>query len=374
MCNDRQLSLMILAALPGLGPVNIRRLDAAIEGGVEQLLSMTREERRLWVPERVVTELEGWRKFLDPEKVAQSLEALGADFITCEGEHYPNALRHFGDRPVGLYRCRAGKRLPDRTIAIVGTRKPSTYGRKVAREFAQELGLSGFCIVSGLAEGIDTEAHRAALDSDCLTSAVLGGGLNRCYPVSNRGLMEEIKDSGGVWTEFPLWRSADRRSFPQRNRIVAGMSEAVLVIESGTAGGSLITARMASEQGKPVYVVPGRIDAPESMGCHALIRDGAQLVTSVDEVLQDLNYLPGLLKAASSGKGPVKGARRHRSTSDLTEAQVRIWDFLSNGSAAHVDSIAEGLGISAAQASGMAMEMEITGFLCRRLDGCYEQV
>jgi DNA processing protein len=271
-----------------------------------------------------------------------------------------------------LYRCRKGQVVPERSLAIVGTRRSSSYGRRIAREFAGELGNSGYCIVSGLAEGIDTEAHRAALGSGHKTLAVMGGGLNRCYPANNRALMEKIHESAGVWSEFPLWRRADRRSFPQRNRIVAGMSEAVLVIESGSAGGSLITARMASEQGKPVYVIPGRIDSPESMGCHALIRDGAQLVTSVEEILQDLNYLPGILQATNEHRDG-SNKKRPRPEPKLEGMFARIWELLNEDNSAHVDRIASGLKISAAEASRCLLEMEVEGFLNRRLDGKYEQ-
>jgi DNA processing protein len=364
---------MILAALPGLGPVNIRKLDQSIEGGVDRLLEMDPNEQARWCPPRVLTQLADYRKFFDPASVAGELEKRNADFITFEESGYPGNLSPFADRPVGLYRVRAGVMMPERSIAIVGTRKPSTYGRRVAREFADGLSRSGFCIVSGLAEGVDTEAHRAALDAGGLTGAVLGGGLNRCYPLSNRDLMEEIEQSAGVWTEFPLWRRADRRSFPQRNRIVAGLSEGVIVIESGTTGGSMITARMASEQGKSVYVVPGRIDAPESSGCHMLIRDGAQLVTSVEEILEDLNHLPGILKAASAPCGEA-GRGMRRTEPELNGKPLAIWKFFRDNGAANVDEIAGSLDIRTAEVTGLLLELELEGLISRRLDGRFEQV
>lgn len=368
---DRRTALMILAALPGLGPVNIRRLDKAMQGQVELLLQMDRQERANWCSDRVLGELEDWKHFFHPEKVFHALAQREADFVTFEEPDYPHRLRHFSDRPIGLYRCRSGCRVPDKSIAIVGTRRPSTYGMRIAREFAMALGKSGYCIVSGLAEGIDTEAHRAALNGGSRTLAVMGGGLNRCYPASNRALMRQIHDSAGVWSEFPLWRRADRRSFPQRNRIVAGMSEAVLVIESGATGGSLITARMATEQGKQVYVIPGRIDSPESAGCHALIRDGAQLVTSVDEILQDLNYLPGILKSATMPGTAAAPGIPAAVDPELDGVQAAIWKFLKQQDSAHVDNLAEGLRIPVAEAARNLLEMELEGLLTRRLDGRY---
>ena len=360
---------MILAALPGLGPVNLRKLDRVLDGGVERLLQMDRAEQGNWCSRRVVEELADWRQHFPPERVFAELEKLPADFVTFEEDGYPERLQPFSDRPVGLYRSRPGLRLPQRSMAIVGTRKPSAYGRKMARLFATELCRHGFCIVSGLAEGIDTEAHRAALESGGTTAAVLGSGLNRLYPASNRHLMEAIRESGGVWTEFPLWRQADRRSFPQRNRIVAGVSEGVVVIESGVQGGSLITARMASEQGRPVYVLPGRVDSPESAGCHALIRDGAQLVTAVEEILEDLEYLPGALRTIGH---PGIPAQRPKREPQLEGLQAGIWRFLGDHGPANLDEIAGGTGAAVATVSGAVLEMEVNGLLCRRLDGCYE--
>jgi len=369
---DRRTSLMILAALPGFGPVRIRTLDQTVPGGVDQLLQMDPARRRNWCPPGMAEELGRWRQHFDPDKVQAELDRLDADFVTFEESGYPDCLQPFSDRPVGLYRQLAGKVLSGRQVAIVGTRQPSAYGRKVAREFAAGLGEKGFTIVSGLAEGIDTEAHRAALECGGRTLAVLGGGLNRCYPSSNKSLLQIIKKSGGVWTEFPLWRSADRRSFPQRNRIVAALSEAVVVVESGSAGGSLITARMASEQGRSVYVVPGRIDSPESMGCHALIRDGAQLVTSVEEILQDLDYLPAGLNPAHRPL-PPPGRPRQRPEPVLGGLQARVWEFLGEQRQAHPDSLASRLEIPVARINALVLEMELAGLLCRRLDGCYER-
>jgi DNA processing protein len=322
----------------------------------------------------VVEQLGDWKAYFDPLRVADELERLGADYVTFEDKDYPDRLAPYGDRPVGLYRCRKGQAFGARCVAIVGTRQPSGYGRKVARAFAGELSRAGFTIVSGMAEGIDTEAHRAALDAGGRTAAVLGGGLNRCYPVSNRGLMAEIVESAGVWTEFPLWRSADRRSFPQRNRIVSGVSEAIIVVESGAKGGSLITARMASEQGKPVYVIPGRIDAPESAGCHSLIRDGAQLVTSVEEILEDLSYLPEGLRDAGRWQGREQGAvARARPDPVFSGTEAAVWELLGKHTHAHVDTIAGELSEEVRNISRVVMEMEISGHLARRLDGCYER-
>jgi DNA processing protein len=373
MSTKRDAGLMALAALPGLGPVNIRKLDDELDGRAEELLEMPEEERARWCNPGVVGQLGEWKRYFDPDQVAAELERLEGDWITFEHPDYPKRLAPYSDRPVGLYRVRAGKTFPERCVAIVGTRRPSAYGRHVAREFAAELSRAGFLIVSGMAEGIDTEAHRAVLDTGGNTAAVLGGGLNRVYPASNRELMAEISESGGVWSEFPLWRKADRRSFPQRNRIVSGVSEGVIVVESGLQGGSLITARLATEQGKGVYVVPGRIDSASSAGCHALIRDGAQLVTSVEEVLDDLSYLPALLSGGGREGGRPAQSSSRRPAPELDGNEAAVWEFIGEHPIAHVDLLADKLGLPVAEISRIVLDLEINGHLNRRLDGCYER-
>lgn len=364
---DRETALMVLAALPGLGPVTLSRLDEHL-GGVEGLLEMSPEEQAQWCPAGVCAELAKWRQFCDPAKVTAECRRLDAEYLTFENRGYPAALLRFPDRPIGLYRMRVGLRLGEHCLAIVGTRRPSHYGRKIARLFAQAFVAAGFTVVSGMAEGIDTEAHRAALEAGGRTASFLGGGLNRCYPSSNRALMQEIAASAGVWTEFPLWRSADRRSFPQRNRIVAGVSAGVVVIESGLKGGSLITARMAAEQGKPVYAVPGRADAPESAGCHALIRDGCQLVTSPEEVLQDLNVMAVPLRASVPRQASSCGGSRL----DLKGLEAEIWEALTQPM--HLDRLSAELKRPYAEISSKALELELKGCLLRRLDGYYERL
>jgi len=362
---------MALAALPGLGPVNLRRLEELMEDPLERLLEMDLEEQRRICGGRLLEEVSEWRNYFDPERVAEQLERMGADFVTWEEAGYPSGLGPYADRPVGLYRYGAGKVLEGRCLAMVGTRQPTGYGRKVAREWAACLARAGLTIVSGMAEGIDTEVHRAVLEAGGRTAAILGGGLCRCYPPSNRSLMEAISRSAGVWTEFPLWRRADRRSFPQRNRIVSGVSEGVVVVESGPVGGSLITARMASEQGKSVYVVPGRVDSPQSAGCHALIRDGACLVSSPEDVLEDLRSLPLPMDA---GQGDALRNVTPPSRAPTNPQQARLWEVLEPGRPAHPDQVAEATALPVSSALQILLELELDGRVCRRLDGSYERL
>lgn len=358
---------MILAGLPGMGPIRMGQLERALEGVPGKLLAGELDVEA-YCGHRLGEQVRNWRRYMDLERVEAVLKQMGADYVVRGEAGYPEELAPYEDRPIGLYRYRAGAVPGAQCLAIVGTRRPTAYGRKMARQFAGELAEAGWTIVSGLAEGIDTEAHRAALAAGGRTAAVLGGGLRRCYPRGNRVLMDRVAESAGVWTEFPPFRQADRRTFPQRNRIVSGMSRAVIVVESGIQGGSLITARLGAEQGKAVYVLPGRVDMPEAAGCHALIRDGAQLVTSVAEVLADLREQP-----LGHVYGPVADpvAESLKAEPELEGAAAEVWELLRDGEPRHADQLARVDGPSGPALQQALLELEMGGHILRGLDGRY---
>ena len=217
----------------------------------------------------------------------------GIDYLTPSDAAYPQLLREIPDPPICLYRQgRHDLRQP--CLAVIGSRRTTHYGLAIARQLAADLALSGYCIVSGLARGIDTAAHEGALAAGGRTVAVLGTGLDTIYPPENLELSRRIAETGAVLSEFRLGSPATKQSFPMRNRIVSGMSDAIIVVESDVDGGAMITARLAGEQGRTVFAVPGRIDQPTSAGCHQLIRDGAALVTCVDDILSELSHFPAL--------------------------------------------------------------------------------
>jgi DNA processing protein len=213
---------------------------------------------------------------------------------------YPAPLDQMPDPPPVLY-CR-GTYLPqDRLgIALVGSRHGTLYGRQTAERLASALARAGFTIISGLARGIDAAAHRAALAAGGRTIAVCATGLATIYPPEHAGLADEITRQGAVLSESPLDRGPSRGLFPQRNRIISGLSLGVVIVEAGARSGALHTARHAHEQNREVFAVPGRIDNPESLGCHNLIRDGATLVRSVDDILEQLGPLPQPVVTAES--------------------------------------------------------------------------
>ena len=237
-------------------------------------------------------------------ELARAAES-GVAFLTPVDEAYPPQLKSIHNPPLALNIAGDAAAMGFSCLGIVGTRAPTAYGRATAKTFAYRLAQAGVTIVSGLARGIDTEAHQAALLAEGRTVAVVGGALDRLYPPENRDLARHIARGGGaVVTEYPFGRQADRQTFPMRNRIISGLSSAVLVVEAGAASGTLITCDHALEQGRSVMAVPGRIDNPAAQGCHKLIKDGARLVETPEEVLEELQSLPGA-KLRAAGPAPA---------------------------------------------------------------------
>jgi DNA processing protein len=309
-----------------------------------------------------------WEKHFDLPREEERIRRSGADFLVVSDSAYPRLLREIPDPPIGMYR-KGGYQFEHPCVAVVGTRRPTQYGLGVARGLGSELARLGFCVVSGLARGIDTAAHEGALEAKGRTAAVVGTGLDIVYPPENLDLYRRIAESGAVLSEFPLGRRPDRSCFARRNRIVSGMSEAVVVVESAVDGGAMITARFAGEQGRLLFAVPGRIDQPTSAGCHQLIRDGATLLTSVGDILSDLNYLGGLRPA------PIPEKRKSAAPpapADLGADERAVLSQLADGAILASDALAAGTGIPAAQVAAAAMSLELKQLIVKRVDGTFE--
>ncbi|UVW29391.1 DNA-processing protein DprA [Massilia sp. H6] len=212
--------------------------------------------------------------------------------VTLHDPEYPALLRHIPDPPLLLYITGRRELLAAPMVAVVGSRNASAQGRANAEGFAQSLSEAGLCVVSGLALGIDTAAHEGALRSAGSTIAVIGTGIDRIYPARNRALAHRIAQAGCIVSEYPLGTPPLAGNFPRRNRIISGMSAGVLVIEAAAQSGSLITAQLAAEQGREVFALPGSIHSALAKGCHQLIREGARLVETVDEVLEAIQASP----------------------------------------------------------------------------------
>lgn len=286
-----------LTTTPGVGPATARRLLAAL-GPAESVYAASPATLTHLVGERLAQAL------LDHGAAADALVRQTLNWCAAEPEHrhvitladaaYPPALLHTEDPPVLLYvQGRLDALTHARSIAVVGSRHPTPQGVENARHFAHELGKAGVCVVSGLALGIDGAAHEGALDAGALTVAVVGTGLDRVYPRRHHALAHRVAQQGALVSEYPLGTPPLAPHFPRRNRIIAGLAHGTLVVEAALRSGSLITAELALQMGREVFAIPGSIHAPQSRGCHALIRQGALLVESAEDILQDLRHVLG---------------------------------------------------------------------------------
>ena len=362
---------MILNDLPNIGPISLNRLLTELGGDPRDIL--TADRRRLESVRGVGPETSaaiiGWPQHFNLAREEERLAQTGAVFITPRDEGYPKMLREIHDPPIGLYR-KGAYLFEQPCIAVVGSRRTTLYGQAVAKKLGADLARLGFCVVSGLARGIDTAAHEGALSVGGKTAAVLGCGLDIIYPPENFDLYRRIAETGAVLSEFPFGRKADRQTFPMRNRVVSGICEGVVVVESDVSGGAMITARFAGEQGRLIFAVPGRIDQPSSAGCHHLIRDGATLFTSIDDILNELNYLDGLRPAAIKTEG--EDSVLEQLMGGLGDSARRVLECFRGGSIMGVDALAAATGLGAAEVSSTLMMLELKKLVSKRADGTFE--
>jgi len=365
-----QQAFLILNALPNIGPITLNRLLEELDGDPRLIFStpVRRLESVKGVGPAISGTIANWREHFDLAREEERMAKSGASFITPREPAYPKLLKEINDPPIGLYR-KGQYTFEQPCIAIVGSRRTTLYGQGVAKKFGAELARLGFCIVSGLARGIDTAAHEGALSVGGKTAAVLGCGIDIVYPPENLALYRQIEEQGAIVSEFPFGRRADRQSFPMRNRVVAGMCEAVVVVETDVSGGSMITARFAGEQGRLIFAVPGRIDQASSQGCHQLIRDGATLLTSVDDILSELNYLDGMRPNPIPEKTIATPAI---SRADLTEVEAAVLEQFRGGAMLTLDALAAQTGRSAAELSATLMMLELKRLVVKRADGTFE--
>lgn len=285
----------------------------------------------------------------------ERLRRLGVSAITLEDEGYPSSLRTVADPPPVLYV--QGELVPEDelSVALVGTRRPTVYGRQAAELFARGLAENGVTVVSGLARGVDTFAHRAALEGGGRTLAVLGSGLDIIYPGENRKLASEIAERGAVISEFPLGTKPDGANFPRRNRIISGLSVATLVVEAGETSGALITAEFALEQGRDVLAVPGNIFSPASKGPNRLISDGARPICQLADLLEELQLEVPAGRPERAAVGPE------------SEAEAAVYHCLCHDPT-HIDEIRRAVCLPMAVVSSTLTMLELKG-LARQAGG-----
>jgi DNA processing protein len=295
----------------------------------------------------------------DEERLAPSLEWLkqpGNQFITLADSSYPSSLLEIPDPPPLLYVKGDAARLSQPIVGIVGSRNATPQGLKNAEAFAQALSEAGWCVASGLALGIDGAAHRGALHGKGSTIAVVGTGLDIVYPARHRELAYEIVEKGTIISEFPLGEPSRAGNFPRRNRIISGLSRGILVVEANLESGSLITARLAAEQGRDVFAIPGSIHSPLSKGCHRLIKQGAKLVDSIQDILEELGSAPIYLQT------PESSAAAH----PLLEKMG--FDVMA------ADTLIQSSGLTSNQVSAMLLTLELEGKIASLPGGRYQRI
>lgn len=291
----------------------------------------------------------------------------GNDIVTWADADYPPRLRELGDAPLALYLHGNRALLTSPQLAIVGSRNPTPTGAETAHAFAAALAASGLTIVSGLALGIDAAAHRGALAGTGATIAVMGTGLDRVYPARHRSLAHDIAQAGGLLiSELPLGSPPRREHFPRRNRLISGMSAGVLVVEAAVQSGSLITARLANEQGREVFAIPGSIHSPLARGCHALIREGAKLVETAQDVLEELMPLFALQAPTPIDEaGDVAD-----SSAALDGEEIKLLRAMAHDPV-DVDTLGARSGLTSGVISSMLLRMELRGIVSACAGGKY---
>jgi DNA processing protein len=361
---ERQ-AYLALNALPGIGPIGLNQLLDAFDGDPRAALSGDRRslESALGPRPGAVAAVRDWRAHFDPAREESRMEKSGVAFLTRNDPGYPALLGEIPDPPLGLYR-KGGYLFDNPCVAIVGSRRATPYGQAVAKRLGAELAQRGFCVVSGLARGIDTAAHEGALSVGGRTAAVVGTGIDIIYPPENLDLYRRIAETGAVLSEFPLGRPADKDSFPMRSRVVSGICEAVVVVESDMWGGAMTTAKFAGEQGRLIFAVPGRIDQSTSGGSNQLIKDGATMLTKVDDLLQEIQYLGGLRPAplAGSPAAPADG---------LGSDEARVLYHLRGGVAMSPGEVTAKTGLATGAVDAALALLEAKGFVTRSGDGSF---
>jgi DNA processing protein len=287
----------------------------------------------------------------------------GNRLLTLADTDYPPSLLDADDPPILLYAKGDTAMLRRPMLAVVGSRNATAQGLRDAEAFARALGEAGLTIVSGLALGIDAAAHRGALATAASTVAVIGTGADRLYPANNEALARNIAEQGAVLSEFPLGTPALAANFPRRNRIIAGLGLGCLVVEAAPKSGSLITARLAAECGREVFAIPGSIHSPLSRGCHQLIRQGAKLVESAEDILEELRWEAPPLPSASSGAEPG-------TTSD---AEEQVLAFLGQAPCG-LDTLSARSGLTPADLLAMLLPMELAGRIAQLPGGLYQRL
>ena len=363
---DELTASLALARVSGLDARTVRTLLSGFADCVELASSTPASLRSRGVPPAVIASLRRALTQIDGD--LRWLETPGHHFVPWHSPLYPPLLNELPDPPVALFVRGNPSLLGMPQLAIVGSRNPTPGGRETAREFAAHLARCGFVITSGLASGIDTASHAGALEARGTTIAVCGTGLDITYPRSNSDLADEIAERGALASEFPLGTPPKRANFPRRNRIISGLSLGTLVVEAALRSGSLITARLAAEQGREVFAIPGSIRNAQARGCHRLIRDGAKLVETPDDIFEELRPLTAALATLGSG---IHAPDREANPDSLLHKGYQILLDALGFEPAGVDLLVERTGLRADEVASMLLVLELEGHIESYPGGLY---
>ena len=351
-------SLLLLTSVPGIGSFRIRKLISHFNSPSAVLKAHPQAIAKVAGIDKILAQnvfKKNEPDFADYQ--IQTCRKLNINILTFFDEQYPAVLKEIPDPPIILFI--KGTIVPEDFISlgVVGTRMPSDYGRRATEKLTRELVRSGFSIVSGLARGIDTVAHQTCVKLGARTLAVLGSGLDIIYPPENKNLARSIIDNGAVITELPCGSKPDAVNFPKRNRIISGLSLGILVVEAGEKSGALITATSALNQNREVFAVPGNLFSLRNLGSNRLIKEGAKLVQSIDDILVEFE---GRLKPLILEKSNFKTQPK-----DLSESEKKIWDVLSD-KPVHIDLIAQQTGISTPEVLSILLTLELKNIVIQQ--------
>ncbi len=352
-------ALVALNMIEHVGPVRVRQLLQHF-GDAPSVLRASRAEllRARGIGEETAEAIAGWEQRVNLAAELKRVEEYGCRVVIPADDDYPELLRQIYDPPVVLY-VRGSLTTKDKNaVAIVGSLLTTPYGQQTARRLAYQLAYVGVTVVSGGARGIDTAAHQGALSAKGRTIAVLGNGINLVFPPENAELFERMTAQGAVMTQFPFNRRADKQSFPIRNRIVAGMTMGTVVVEANLASGAFITANMAVQNGRQVFAVPGRIDSPQSKGCHDLIKKGAKLCEGAEDILSEFEYLfPASNRGATGQAGTLPAL-------ELSEHERRVYEAVGAAETS-IDEIIHHSGLPASTVSVALLGLEMKRLLAQ---------
>jgi len=355
---DTKFALM-LSLINGIGPAKYQKLIRRYHD-YDGLKSNTDRKflKECNLTDSQINEIEKFDSWHKIDEILEKAAQLDVS-IKCLGQaSYPDQLENIYSPPPVIYLKGKLEYLGRPAVAVVGSRTPTAYGKSMATKITSDLAARGLVIISGLAWGIDAQAHQAAIDVGGATAAVFGCGIDNIYPANHRELANKMLEHGFWISEFPFGTEPDKFNFPRRNRIISGLAQAVVVVEAAARSGALVTANLAVDQGRDVFAVPGQADSPKSDGTINLIKQGALVATSADDILESLGWDISAQKDRSEIKQrPVE--------IDLEPEEQKVCDLIGKGQL-HFDELARNLGLSSARLSAMLLKLELAGLVTRR--------